>query len=97
VVVSIVAMEPFDAFERASEVENVVMDGLRRKYYRFRYSRHYGGIVTADAVGCNILCAYCWNLSRNQNPETAGVYRSPAEVAERLLKISERRGRTCSG
>lgn len=52
--------KPFDPFERASEVEKIVMQGSRRKYYRFRYSRHYGGIVTADAVGCNILCAYCW-------------------------------------
>jgi len=87
----IVALEPFDAFERASEVESIVMDGLRRKYYRFRYSRHYGGIVTADAVGCNILCAYCWNFSRNQNPEKVGVYRSPAEVADELLKISRKK------
>jgi uncharacterized Fe-S cluster-containing radical SAM superfamily protein len=52
--------KPFDAFERASEVEKIVMEGSQRKYYRFRSSRHYGGIVTADAVGCNILCAYCW-------------------------------------
>lgn len=89
--VKIVAVKPFDAFERASEVENIVMDGLRRKYYRFRYSRHYGGIVTADAVGCNILCAYCWNYPRNKNPETVGVYRSPAEVAERLLKIARKK------
>ncbi|HPJ84251.1 MAG TPA: hypothetical protein PLM24_04455 [Methanothrix sp.] len=54
-------MKPFDPFEGASEIETIVMDGIRRKYYRFRYSRHYGGILTADAVGCNILCAYCWN------------------------------------
>ena len=51
-------MKPFDPFERALEIEKMVMDGRRRKCYRFRYSRHYGGIVTADAVGCNILCAY---------------------------------------
>ena len=68
------ALEPFDPFVRASEVENIVMDGSRRKYYRFRFSRHYGGIVTTDAVGCNILCTYCWNYSRNQSPENIGVY-----------------------
>jgi uncharacterized Fe-S cluster-containing radical SAM superfamily protein len=85
-------MEPFDPFERASEIEKIVMDGTRRKYYRFRYSRHYGGIVTADAVGCNILCAYCWNHSRNQNPEKVGTYRSPEEVADKLLKIARKKG-----
>ena len=52
------ALEPFDPFVRASEVEKIVMEGSRRKYYRFRYSRHYGGIVTADAVGDS------WGLSR---------------------------------
>lgn len=73
--------EPFDPFERASDIEKIVMDGARLKYYRFRYRRHYGGIVTADAVGCSILCACCWNYSRNQNPDEVGVYYSPEEVA----------------
>jgi putative SOS response-associated peptidase YedK len=31
-------------------MESIVMQGGKRKYYRFRASRHYGGIVTADAV-----------------------------------------------
>ena len=85
-------MEPFDPFERASEIEKIVRHGCRRKYYRFRYSRHYGGIATADAVGCNILCAYCWNYSRNQNPGEVGVFYSPGEVADRLLKIAKKKG-----
>jgi len=85
-------LEPFDPFERASKIEKIVMDGRRRKYYRFRYSRHYGGIVTADAVGCNILCAYCWNYSRNQNPEKFGTYYSPEDVAVKLLKIARKKG-----
>lgn len=54
----IVMHEPFDPFERASEVENIVMKDSRRKYYRFRYSRHYDGIVTADAAGDS------WGFSR---------------------------------
>ncbi|GEM_PF-1519445 len=85
-------LDPFDPFEKASVIEKIVMDGYRRKYYRFRYSRHYGGIVTADAVGCNILCAYCWNYSRNQSPEKVGTYYSPEEVADKLLKISIKKG-----
>ena len=50
---------PFDPIQRSHEVEAVVMQGDKRMYYRFRYARFYGGVVTADAVGCCLLCAYC--------------------------------------
>lgn len=72
---------PFDPVARAEDVEEIVMEGDRRKYYRFRYARYYGGIVTADAVGCNLLCAYCWNYYRN----------SPEEVARKLKSIAARK------
>ena len=48
-------MESFDPLERASQIEALVMKDNARKYYRFRYARFYGGICTADAVGCNLL------------------------------------------
>jgi divalent metal cation (Fe/Co/Zn/Cd) transporter len=60
-----VMQEPFDSFERASEVENIVMDGSRRKYYRFRFSRHYGGIVTTDAVYRKALRLEYFTLAYN--------------------------------
>jgi uncharacterized Fe-S cluster-containing radical SAM superfamily protein len=82
---------PFDPFDRASDMEKLVMDGSRRRYYRFRYSRHYGGIVTADAIGCNLLCAYCWNYFRNLNPQKSGKYYASEEVAEKLLEISDKK------
>lgn len=72
-------------------MEKLVMDGSRRRYYRFRHSRHYGGIVTADAIGCNLLCAYCWNYFRNLNPQKSGKYYAPEDVAEKLLKISTKK------
>jgi len=83
---------PFDPLERAKAVEELVMDGLARKYYRFRPARYYGGIATADLVGCPFLCAYCWNYARNLHPELSrDRYYSPDEVAKRLLAIMKRK------
>lgn len=82
---------PFDPIQRSMEVEKLVMEGDKRRYYRFRYAKFYGGIVTADAVGCNLLCAYCWNYSRNLNPGSYGEYYSPSEVAGKLLELSAKR------
>lgn len=48
---------PFNPLAGEAEMESIVMWGTQRKYYRFRSSRHYGSIVTADAVGCPFLCA----------------------------------------
>lgn len=82
---------PFDPLERAREVEEIVCKNDSRKYYRFRFSKYYGGIVTADAVGCCFLCAYCWNYFRNLNPEKYGDFYSSKEVADNILKISRKR------
>jgi uncharacterized Fe-S cluster-containing radical SAM superfamily protein len=81
---------PFDPIQRSKDVESFVMQGDKRRYYRFRFAKFYGGIVTADAVGCNLLCTYCWNYSRNKNPTKAGDFYSPIEVAEKLQAISEK-------
>jgi len=83
---------PFDPLERTKEVQELVMEGLARKYYRFRPARYYGGIATADLVGCPFLCAYCWNYARNLHPELSrDRYYSPDEVAKRLLAIIKRK------
>jgi uncharacterized Fe-S cluster-containing radical SAM superfamily protein len=86
--------EIFDPIERASQIEALVMENDRRKYYRFRYARFYGGICTADAVGCNLLCDWgkgkCWNYARNKNPATADKFFSPREVADKLTTLSEK-------
>lgn len=79
---------PFDPLLRSQEVEAQVMQGQKRCYYRFRFARFYGGIVTADTIGCNLLCAYCWNYERNLSPHCDQFY-TPQEVADRLLRISE--------
>lgn len=81
---------PFDPRQRSLEVENLVMDSGRRKYYRFRPGKFYGGIITADAVGCSFLCAYCWNYKRNLNPEKAGTFCSAEEVVNRVLLLARK-------
>jgi len=68
------------------------MSGTKRRYHRFRAAPYYGGIATADALGCNFLCAYCWNYFRNLHPEKSGRFYSPGEVAGNLLRIAKKRG-----
>ncbi|NVL91689.1 MAG: hypothetical protein HWN71_01455 [Desulfobacterales bacterium] len=83
---------PFNPLKRAREVEELVMEGLARKYYRFRPARYYAGIATADIVGCPFPCAYCWKYGRNLHPEMSrDRYYSPHEVANRLLSVVKRR------
>jgi len=87
---------PFDPLERAAMVEKIVMKGDARMYYRFRHARFYGGICTADAVGCCLLCDWegagrCWNYAKNQHPESAkGVFCTPAEASAKLVSIAEK-------
>jgi len=83
---------PFNPIERAKEVEEVVMQGLKRKYHRFRAAPYYGGIATADAVGCCFLCVYCWSYFRIIEPQKHGRFYSPQQVAESLLKIAKAKG-----
>lgn len=83
---------PFDPIERAKDAEEKVMAGDKRRYHRFRAAPYYGGIATADALGCPFLCAYCWNYFRNLHPEKSGRFYSPHEVAGNLLRIAKKRG-----
>ena len=82
---------PFDPLERSAHVESVVMRDGKRLYHRFRPAPYYGGIATADAVGCSFLCAYCWNYLRNLNPGQFREFCFPHRVATRLLHIAQQR------
>jgi len=82
---------PFNPLERSAIVESVVMRGLRRVYHRFRPAPYYGGIATADAVGCSFLCAYCWNYYRNLYPQRFKNFYTPQQVASKLLHIARRK------
>jgi len=81
---------PFDPIERAREIEKIVTEGIQRKYHRFRKALYYGGIATADAVGCLFLCAYCWSYYRNLDPQRHGKLYRPDEVGTILLDIIEK-------
>jgi len=74
-------------------VSRHVCRGFSRKYYRFRATRFYGGSATADCVGCNLKCFYCWSRRVRDRPwlQYAG-FLSPEEVAGRLLDIAVRYG-----
>lgn len=82
---------PFDPIEHSVKIEHAVMSGDKRRYHRFRAAPYYGGIATADALGCNLLCAYCWNYFRNLHPERSGRFYSPKEVAGNLLRIAQKK------
>jgi len=83
---------PFDPIKRAQEVERVVTQGQNRKYHRFRAAPYYGGIATADAVGCCFLCAYCWSYFRVLKPKEQGKFYSPQMVSDNLLRIVRSKG-----
>lgn len=76
-------------FERADQIKKHVCKNQEKKYFRFRATKFYGGVATADCVGCNLSCAFCWNYRRNQQFKEIGDFYSPAEVANKLIEIAE--------
>ncbi len=77
---------------RTREIKKKIIRGNDRKYYRFRKSNFYGGIATADCVGCNLSCAFCWNTKARKHPVRTGKYYSPKQVARRLINIATTNG-----
>jgi uncharacterized Fe-S cluster-containing radical SAM superfamily protein len=82
----------YDPAKLAKEVEEVVCSGDRRRYYRFRPARFYGGISTADCVGCCLRCVFCWSFREVANPHKFGSMYSPEEVASKLVSMAKRKG-----
>ena len=69
-----------------------VCQNNKRKYYRFRADRFYGGIATADCMGCDMDCAFCWSYRTRLHPERFGKFYTPEAVAERLVRIAHEHG-----
>ena len=89
-------MSLYDPIARHVAIEKLVTRDVdrvqERKYWRFRCDRWYGGIVTADAVGCGLACKYCWVSDAVMfRPATVGKFYSPRIVADILAKMAERR------
>lgn len=82
----------YDPVKRAEDVARIVVRGELRKYYRFRPARFYGGIATADCVGCSLRCIFCWSWRQVVTPGAFGRFYSPEEVAGKLLAIARKKG-----
>ena len=81
-----------DPLALAERVREIVGSGIKRKYYRFRPAPFYGGIATADCVGCCLKCLFCGSWHIMTQPEKTGRLYSPEEVARNLLSITRKKG-----
>jgi len=82
----------YDSIELSKKTENIVVNGDMKKYYRFRATGFYGGIATADTVGCNLRCKFCWSGSSVWNAKNTGEFYTPEHVADNLQKIAVKKG-----
>ena len=83
---------PIDPLAWAEKALEVVGSGEKRKYYRFRPAPFYGGIATADCVGCCLRCLFCWSWHIIIQPDKMGRLYSPEEVVRNLLSVARRKG-----
>lgn len=86
----------YEALARHRAIESLVAResprGQVRKYYRFRADRWYGGIATADVVGCGLLCKFCWVSDHIlERPDLSGEFLAPRQASQKLLRVAERR------
>jgi len=87
----------YDPVVRHEAIEKIVTKTVgasqERKYWRFRFDRWYGGIVTADAVGCGLLCKFCWvSDSVMFEPARVGKFYGAESVANILTEMAGKRG-----
>ena len=63
------------------------------KYYRVRPARWYRGIVTADCVGCGLICRFCWVSDAVMfHPADVGKFYTPKRVADGLVTLARKCG-----
>ena len=81
-----------DPIRLANELKNVVCKssngGYERLYWRFRGGKWYGGIATADCVGCNLSCVFCGPILYMTKKKIKGKFYNPASVVNRLTNIA---------
>ncbi len=78
--------------DRTRHLESLVVRDEQRKYYRFRPAPFYGGIATADCVGCPLNCVFCWSSYPRTHPEKAGKWYTPQQVFHTLVDIARKKG-----
>jgi len=82
----------YDPIEVTKKAEELVVHGTLKKYYRFRPTGFYGGIATADTVGCNLRCKFCWSGASVWDAQHTGTFYSPEAIATELHRIAEKKG-----
>ena len=83
----------YNPLEYAERLRRIVVRGVERKYYRVaRGGRWYGGIATADCVGCPLKCVFCWSNAPRDQPGSIGRFYTPEEVFKALDKVASKRG-----
>jgi uncharacterized Fe-S cluster-containing radical SAM superfamily protein len=86
----------YDPLEVAKAVEPQVYlesKGVsKRKYFRFRIDRWYGGIVTGDVIGCNMRCKFCWAWYFTWGDTGKGRFYTAEEVVRTLESLSRKSG-----
>ncbi|UCB59407.1 MAG: radical SAM protein [Thermoplasmatales archaeon] len=82
----------YNPIELSKKTEQIVVKDNLKKYYRFRPTRFYGGISTADTVGCNLRCKFCWSSNSVWNANNTGQFYTPDVVAEKLQSIADKKG-----
>jgi uncharacterized Fe-S cluster-containing radical SAM superfamily protein len=86
----------YDSVQRHLAVEKLVtrigLQGQEKKYYRVRPARWYGGIVTADAVGCGLTCRFCWVSDAVMfHPAEVGKFYTPERIANGMVTLARKR------
>ncbi|MGC1122106.1 MAG: radical SAM protein [Candidatus Methanofastidiosia archaeon] len=81
----------YSPLERALHIQEMVTSGDERKYYRFRPAPFYGGIATADCVGCPLTCVFCWSGFPRDHPDKAGGWYSSQQVFHELVNIARKK------
>jgi len=86
----------YDPVQRHLAIEKLVTrmghNGQEKKYYRIRPARWYGGIVTADCVGCGLICKFCWVSNDVMlHPADIGRFYTPTEIAQSLISLANKR------
>ena len=66
----------YNPIELSEKIEKIVCKNNDKKYYRFRSAGFYGGISTADTVGCNLRCEFCWSTNSVWKPTNTGKFNS---------------------
>ena len=79
----------FDVLRVSEILEKKVAEGEKRKYFRFRFSRFYGGSAVGDVVGCNLRCAFCWT-GKPRDDVSLGFWVTASQAAKKLARLAGR-------